>query len=875
MIGWCNAYRDAGWPADTPGYVLSYYVGHLYTTGRRDELIALLEDRAWYQRHETFDPSAVSYLSGVETAWRSAEELDEKRSRLGMPTDRLGAEIRACLNSSSVASLSTRISPRLLSAFVDSGFWSAPRAFEAARLAPTAEDRAELLVALAGTGLDDDLHKNVVRTAMAATVNITPEERSAWIWQALAPFVPAELLDEALGFADSLPVLDDARPRTLAQAALLARAVATGEVERALDTVRALEEDTDRAQILARVGEALPADRIDEALLLVGDLERRSDQADPLAVLAVTGVSLRADSEALLREAFDVALSVPSRRSSWALRRLAPVLPEAWVPEALATVRLRMEQGSRWSCLTALAARLAALGQWAAAFEITHELLDEVWRVRGMAAIAPHTPKPKRSVLEEEMVGAVQQVGKILLPGELVGVAPHLTEQALRRLLDWAGRLDTKTGAAAVRKLLPRLADLGHAQEAYDRAIAEQEVGRDTFGIPGVQAWADLVPHLPEPLRAQACREALRLATSIDDARDRLLARVGQASALGGEAVRDLLRSLSAIGGFDRGVALRRLVPHLPAPLLLEAVDMAITVDATECFGGMALTSPRADVLTKLGPRLQGAVRDRALAAACTALAEVDDADERNEATLRVAKAFSAPAVATADVREAVARRIREVGYGSWRGDAVQNAGQFLPADLVQEVEAKRRTTDARSAKRVNDLLAPDPRRGDRGTGTAALRAAFHEAGHIHDQELRAAAQIRLAPHLVALLEREDSHETKDNWDRSRRDVLTALGPYLSHHQLPVALDAALDLITRDPRWSRELLKPLVKPLRTLPRDRLYSLWRRALHAIASLHRSQTLRHLDSLGPVVVALGEQSAAKQLVDAVGETGDWWP
>jgi hypothetical protein len=41
------------------------------------------------------------------------------------------------------------------------------------------------------------------------------------------------------------------------------------------------------------------------------------------------------------------------------------------------------------------------------------------------------------------------------------------------------------------------------------------------------------------------------------------------------------------------------------------------------------------------------------------------------------------------------------------------------------------------------------------------------------------------------------------------------------------------------------------------------------------MHRSETLRHLSSLGPVVTALGEQAAADELMRAVRETADWWP
>lgn len=873
LLGWCNDFRDAGWPQDTPDYVLSHYPRHLHSAGRPDDLVAILEDRAWYQRNEACDPSAATYLAGVHLAWRAAEELDEERARSGQVAARLGAEIRACLIVSSVASRSTRIGVPLLSVLVSSGVWSTRRAFDVARLTPAAEERAELLIALAGEGPDDDLRDDVVRTAVAATAGIVDEMRRAWIWEKLAPLVPAALLDDALLLAGSLPprLPDHRRPRVIAEAALLARAAAAGLPDRALDAIRAMRNGTDRARALAEVAGALPADRTGEALALVRDLRWDSDQAEPLTALAVATLESQGDGEALLREAFDVALGLASPGDSlWVLRRLACVLPEAWVREALDALRVRLKHRDRGMCVTALAARLAVLGQWAAALEVVREFNENVG-VRGLAAIAQYAPESDKPALAAEMLDSVQKIDRIFMPHELAGVAPHLTEPVLRRALDWADSIDKEDGTAAARELLPRLADLGHVQEAYDRALAGQEVGRYLDRVPGIAAWAGLIPHLPEPLRTQGCHEALRLAMSINDVRERILACISQAGALGEEEVGDLLRSLEAVDGFARGYALRKLVPHLPDFLLPKAVDFSLTVDTTERFAGAAVRSPRAAVLIELAPRLQGALRNRALETARAAVAEIDAATERNEATLRAAVAFSAPDVATAEARESVARRIRD--YQLY--DLARAVGPVLPADLVQEVEAERQAADARRAERVNSLLAPGPRLEDQERDRFALYAAFDAARGISDQELRGQALSRLAPHVTVLLERRDSDETEDDWINSRAAVLTALARYLGHDQLPAALDAALDLLTKGLMAPWSVLAAFSGPLGTLPRDRLYPLWRRILHALAPLHRKDTLGHLSALGPVVTALGGQAAAGEFVRAVDEIGQWWP
>jgi hypothetical protein len=175
----------------------------------------------------------------------------------------------------------------------------------------------------------------------------------------------------------------------------------------------------------------------------------------------------------------------------------------------------------------------------------------------------------------------------------------------------------------------------------------------------------------------------------------------------------------------------------------------------------------------------------------------------------------------------------------------------------------------------VNALLTPDPRREGRELEAGTLHAAFSEAQDIAARELRATALTRIAPHLTALLERKNSDENGGHLDSQPRARPGDLAPHLSPDQLPDALSAALDLLKRDSTRSRNALASLAGPLGTLPRGRLHPLWRQTLHALAPLHRGQTLTHMRSLGPLATALGGQPAAHEFVRAVGETGAWWP
>ena len=152
--------------------------------------------------------------------------------------------------------------------------------------------------------------------------------------------------------------------------------------------------------------------------------------------------------------------------------------------------------------------------------------------------------------------------GDLSLPPEM---GPYLTEPALRRALDWLDSLEPATGTKAARSLLPRLAELGHAQEAFDRALDGQELGRSADFAPGVDVWA--VPHTAIAATAPGvghATEALRLASRIDDRYAQHLASAAYVGAIDEEEGADLLQLAAGSGNFDHAKVLRDLLPNIP-----------------------------------------------------------------------------------------------------------------------------------------------------------------------------------------------------------------------------------------------------------------------------------------------------------------------
>ena len=803
-------------------------------------------------------------------------------------------------------------------------------------MAPTAKERAYLLVALAGE-VGDDIREEVVSAAMTATNGIVEDWGRANAWIALAPHIPEALLDDALRFAENLPSRwgqFGERLRAWAESSLLARAATLHLEDRVLNTIRAMGNDADRALTLIEVAGVLPEEQTNEVFSLIRDLAEETDlgpfdrssrtrQARVIASLPAVTLQSRADIQALTQDLSEAALdalqsasaqrrkvghiktvriddeeAVSAQRDKWGaiqrleqsviesgdvLQALACTLPVPDVERALIAARSWREL-SGWDpydLMRALAQRLAVLGEWSAALEIAR---SEKARLSCTLAIAPYAPAFQRAPLAEEMLDLVRRdadSGDLSLPPEM---GPYLTEPALRRALDWLDSLEPATGTKAARSLLPRLAELGHAQEAFDRALDGQELGRSADFAPGVDVWADLIPLLPQPLRDRACDEALRLASRIDDRYAQHLASAAYVGAVDEEEGADLLRSLPSLDNFDHAKVLRELLPNIPERLLPNAVEVALTAEATKDYKGKTFKSPRVLALIELAPRLTEPLRERALEASLAAVSQIGEPEVRYEATLRVAAAFSAPHVATPIARDAVTQRLRHE-IGPRRRELVLKVAAFLPTDMVNEVRRQRQSDDADSAAVVErivkraetDSWQASPYFSAHDAAINDLDLAVFSASSISAPKLRATALGHLAPYLKLLLERDSgAYQSWDDWAEHAGKALEAVGPQLSHDQLPDAVTATIDLI-RGQRlpWSDSVLDSLSRPLAKLPHDQLHRHWQQILHALAPMPRSEALWQLRSLAPVITALGGQTAAREFLHTVRETGEWWP
>jgi hypothetical protein len=491
-------------------------------------------------------------------------------------------------------------------------------------------------------------------------------------------------------------------------------------------------------------------------------------------------------------------------------------------------------------------------------------------------AVAPYAPKDERPALSREMLNAARAIeDSIHLSGGIAEVAPHLSEPLLRDAIEFAQEIkDANTSAKTLGALLPRLAELGHAQEAFDLALTTVDADRWYYREePRVsRILSALIPHLPKPLQNQACREALAAAHRIGDADERMLALAAHVSYLPDALLCALLRTVRSINGFAQARVLELLLPGLPEHLLSDALDVANAVPAAERSFGHTVSSPRADALMALAPRLPEPLRSGALKDAGEAVAGIDDSLTRAKATGRLARLSPEPPLLPDEVLGKAISSVQAIGPGHGRPAAISMMAPYLPPALIEKLAQATRAEDERRNQRVRTAIeytaTSEP-------STAALRIAFNEAQGIEGTEVRATTLALLAPHLPILLQRrEPEREDTLDWEMNQADVLEALAPYLHRDQLPEALNAALGLPDEIP-WRVRTLTALAPRLAQLPRADLYPVWQATLRRISLAQRSHLLPLLSALLPLIIRLGGSRAATRTAQAVEVSGRWWP
>jgi hypothetical protein len=389
--------------------------------------------------------------------------------------------------------------------------------------------------------------------------------------------------------------------------------------------------------------------------------------------------------------------------------------------------------------------------------------VSEIRRMRkrpsALGKLAPYLPEPlmrKALATAKGLPGQRGQYRTSPRGDALVKLAPHLTEPLLqealavaRMLRDWNDRTRTLAGLA------PRLADLGHPEEAL---AATQRL---QHAYERERALRELSSHLPEPYRQQALESALTAVRMMPDRQDRALVLVSLAPHLSDSLLWEALTAAHKMRTFDAwacAYALSGLAPYLREPLrgdiLEEALVAALAIEGED---------RRARILEGLLPQLaESGCQHEALAAA----RQIEDANRRVRVLAQIAPHLS-EAQEEQVLREALAvvLTIEEEKRQAW---LLAWLASRLPATLSREALP--------AAQKI-------------GEAHLQARALSGLALHLPTPE----RQRVLCEALMAL--REVGDKVGEIWEA--RKLLTELAPHLPEPLLQEALEVALKLPKR------------------------------------------------------------------------------
>ncbi|MEH2185255.1 MAG: NB-ARC domain-containing protein [Nostoc sp.] len=210
----------------------------------------------------------------------------------------------------------------------------------------------------------------------------------------------------------------------------------------------------------------------------------------------------------------------------------------------------------------------------------------------------------------------------------------------------------------------------------------------------------------------------------------------------------------------------------------------------------------------------------------------------------------------------AAARAIQDK---SLRADAFSALAEKLPPELLPEALAAARGIQDEDS-RADALSALAEKLPD------ILPEALAAARAIQNEFFRANTLSALAEKLPDILPEALAAARAIQYEYSRANALSALAKKLPPELLPEALAAARAIQDKD--YRANVLSALASGLSQMPTAELFSLWQDILHELSLRTRSNLLRDIKALFPVIFALSGEAATAEIACAIFDVARWW-
>ena len=861
--------------AGLTSYEVGHLAAHLEASGRAGDLHRLMElwwvtepaalahrdvpvsaQNPWFAAHDRTGDLA-GFASDVARAWRLAEAEAEEQIGRGEHAEAIGLEARYALSMASLRTLAANIPTSLVVRLVETGEWTLAHGLDQARIAPTAQRRAETLAALAVHVPERERARLLEEALEQAWAVRGPPERIGVVVRVATSLPQAErrgVLDRAFSIAIEL----DAGSGISDAFASLAPHLPERLLSKAVAAAKTMDEYS-RRYTLTALARYLPKRLATEALRVAQAIEFAPERAEVIAHLA------RGLGEPTRSEVLEAAVTAANAvRPDWDVENGALLLPSlsgerrtALVRRLLAGVEAEtsVEARGRWVAELAphLDARMRARAleeTLAVAEKIEDE--DDLWmRADVLVRLTPLLPARRRRQLIEEALEALEASEGYEEDEELFGaLVPHMPQRLLPRTLAIALELARAEKTEALAVLATRLPTrLVHEALHATRAVGDEDERAQTL--------VALASHLPETLRTDVLQQAVAAARTLSS-RDRFwgehaLARL-MSHMSGAQATEALAAARAIEADFTRADALIALLPELEKTLKDEAWTDAVA--AIRRDDDPLTAEGRARRLTELATHCAEPTRTELLEEALAAVRTMLD----NEGQALVLSTL-APLLPESLNHEALAIT-RAISGDWWRADAIAAIAPKLHDALMPEALAVVKSIREPGARaQALEALAPHlPESQLEAALAAAPKARLH----------RAHALAALAPRLHGA-EREEALEYLVTALRTLRDDVALanrvpeIAPLLPVERkaeiVGMGLQAALRI---DEHWQRAYALRQLAPF--LQQPRRSEMLEEALAAARAIHddeqRAQELAHLapDFTQPKMVEIFAEALA---------------
>jgi len=735
---------------------------------------------AWHANKEAVGDTA-GYIADIERAWRLAEE--EFAEQLALSGDRsldsaeqhssyeeeivdetvdtkvnaLALQVRYAIIIASLNDLARNIPPALLVALVENNIWPLAQGLAYARQVPDPIQRVAVLAKLA-PHTQESLRLEILQNALAAIREIEIEESQVQALLELTPYLPDTLLQHTLPLVRAMK---NGYQRVIVLAKIieyLPEPLKVTAQKMALESTKAILGNADRVDGLLRLVSHLPEpvnrETLERALVIARRLPDKGGPDNSPRSVALAQVALELARLGYYQESVIVMWSIGELDSqSWALSKIAPLLPKGLLKETELMVWTIQMENKRLCMLRALVPHLSS------SEKVNDAQVDlEMSQARAIVEVVPYLPSKLHRI-------ALASTKQIKVPHIRLMALLELTQYLIGPLKDEAIKEVTATirkiqpeqvQPSLLTKMAPQLAELGCYKEALLAGTIVEDIHTRTAVLVG------LAPRLPSQLADKARQRAISAAQKITDESVRIAILVDLSASLSSRLLKQVLLDVWKI---KRKVLGERVFARLVSRLAeLGRVDEAMEI-AQNLRG-----SSQARALIGIAPYLAVSSREEMFRDILSIAQGIDESDDR----LCILSTI-APHLPQILLEEALTA-VKSITSVDVRASGLAMMAPFLPDYLLQEALI--------AAQKIHDPITREsalagllPRLADWGKPQEVLTAIKR----IQSIDGRAAALGGLGPRLA-------------NLDSNRRDKIR---PLITHGGLWWQLGSMVSSITR------------------------------------------------------------------------------